>query len=41
MCLLQDGTEAVENKDEVRRDTMPTVILFHFKFFNILNIFNF
>jgi hypothetical protein len=35
MFVLQDGTEAVENKDEAIRDTMSTVILFNFNCFNI------
>jgi hypothetical protein len=29
MFMLEDGTQAVENKEEVRRDTMPTIVLFN------------
>jgi hypothetical protein len=29
MFILEDETQAVENKEEVRRDTMPTIVLFN------------
>jgi hypothetical protein len=42
MLMFEDKTQAVENKDEVRRDTMSTVALFNFYFlmFNFLTFNN-